>query len=137
MRIDKLREYLFEVINTLTEDRNYQIRADMLSQDINDYSLDKVPTGSEVENWIIGNGIKQDTYSFRGRKKYSKDAENNLENIGFFEQFEELIKSNNEAGVLPDINGIETIECLSPGTLMTNGSDTAEFEIQIRITYRE
>ena len=38
-RITKLRQYLFEVINTLTGVRNYQINADMLSNKIDDYQL--------------------------------------------------------------------------------------------------
>ena len=136
-RITKLRQYLFGVVNTLTDDRNYQINADMLSKDINDYSLDKIPTDRDFETWIIGFGIKQDTFSFRSRKAYSQDTINNLENIGFFEKFEKLIKSNNEAGVLPDIKGIESIECLNCGTMISNETNTAIFNIQIRITYRE
>lgn len=136
-RITKLRQYLFEVINTLTDDRNYQINADMLSNKVDDYSLDKIPTDSDLETWIIGNSIKQDTFSFRSRKAYSQDTINNLANIGFFEQFENKIKSNNEAGVLPDIEGIESIECLNCGTMVTNETNTSVFDIQIRITYRE
>lgn len=136
-RIEKLRLYLFDVINTLTNKRNYQINADMLSKDINDYSLDKIPTDSYVEKWITGNTLKQDTFSFRSRKTYSQDTINNLNNIAFFEQFEDKIKSNNEAGVLPEIEGIESIECLNCGTMIANETNTAIFNIQIRITYRE
>jgi len=43
-RITKLRDYLFGIINTLTTNRNYQINADMLSDKVGDYSLDKIPT---------------------------------------------------------------------------------------------
>ena len=136
-RITKLRQYLFDVVNTLTINRNYQINADMLSNKIDDYSLDKIPMDSEVEMWIIGNTINQDTFSFRSRKAYSQDTINNLSNIGFFEQFESTIKSNNEAGVLPDIEGIESIECLNCGTMIINETNTAVFDIQIRITYRD
>ena len=135
-RISKLREYLFNVINTLTVNTDYQIGADMLGK-IGDYSLDKIPTDVEVEKWIIGVQKKRDVYSFRSRKSYSQDTINNLKNIGFFEDFERKIKSNNEEGILPEINGIESIECLNCGTL--NGVDGTEatFDIQIQITYRE
>lgn len=134
-RITKLREYLFEVINTLTNNRNYQINADMLSKDINDYSLDKIPTDTDLERWVVGNTLQQDTFSFRSRKAYSQDTINNLRNIAFFEKFEDTIKSNNEAGVLPDIKGIQSIECLNCGTMIINDTNTAVFNIQIRITY--
>ncbi len=136
-RITKLRQYLFDVVNGLTSNRNYQINADMLSNKVDDWSLDKIPTATELETWITGNTIKQDTFSFRSRKAYSQDTINNLNNIGFFEQFETAIKSNNEAGVLPDIDGIEKIECLNCGTMIVNETNTAVFNIQIRITYRE
>ena len=71
-RISKLRNYLFEIINTLTTNRNYQINADMLSNKIGDYSLDKIPTDTEVENWIIGVIKRRDIYSFRAEKHIVK-----------------------------------------------------------------
>lgn len=137
-RISKLRDYLFDIINTLTENRNYQINANMLSNKVDDYSLDKIPTNTEVENWIIGVIKRRDVYSFRSRKSYSQDVVVNLKNMGFFEQFENAIKTNNEEGNLPEIEGIESIECLNPFTMISNNDGkTATFDIQIQITYRE
>ena len=136
-RITKLREYLLNVIDTLTTDKNYQINANMLSNDINNYSLDKIPTSTVVEKWINGFAKYRDVYSFRSRNAYSQDTINNLSNIGFFEEFESIIKSNNKKGVLPNIEGIENIECLNAGTMVSADTNTAEFDIQIQITYRE
>ena len=134
-RISKLRDYLFGIINTLTTNRKYQINADMLSNKIDDFSLDKIPTDPEIEKWIIGISKKRDIYSFRSRKPYSQDTITNLTNIGFFEEFENIIKTNNDEGNLPDIDGIESIECLNCGTLnLTNGT-SAIFDIQIQVTY--
>lgn len=135
-RITKLRDYLFEVINTLIEDRNYQINADFLGE-VGDFSLDKIPTASTVQKWVIGVEIHRDVYSFRNRKFYSQDTMNNLNNIGFFEDFEKAIKDNNKKGVLPSIDGIESIECLNCGTLINIDGTQATFDIQIQITYRE
>lgn len=136
-RITKLRTYLFSIIDTLTADKNYQINADMLDNDINNYSLDKIPTASTVEKWVNGVEIHRDVFSFRSRKAYSQDTINNLSNIGFFETFESIIKSNNKKGVLPEIKGIQSIECLNCGAMLTSDTDTAIFDIQIQITYRE
>ncbi len=135
LRISKLRDYLFEIINTLTSNRNYQINANMLSNKIDDYSLDKIPTSSTVETWITGIEIHRDVYSFRSRKSYSQDAIVNLKNMGFFEQFEKVIKSNNDKGILPDIKNIESIECLNCATMNSTDGKEAEFDIQIQITY--
>lgn len=136
-RISKLRTYLFSIIDTLTTDKSYQINANMLDNDINNYSLDKIPTSSTIEKWVNGVEIHRDVYSFRSRMAYSQDTINNLLNIGFFEKFESIIKSNNKKGILPEINGIQNIECLNCGTMNSADTSTAEFDIQIQITYRE
>lgn len=136
LRITKLRNYLLDVIKTINTNIK-QINANMLSNQPDNYSLDKIPVETEVETWIIGNVIHRDVFSFRSRMSYSQDTINNLKNIGFFEQFERIIKSNNDEGILPDIYGIESIECLNCGTMNNNETNTAEFDIQIQITYRE
>lgn len=134
-RIGKLRKYLFKIIDKLVTNTKYQINADFLGN-VGDYSLDKIPTSSEVYTWINGSEIHRDVYSFRSRKEYSQEAINNLLNIGFFEEFESIIKSNNRKGILPDIDGIESIECLNCGALNRAETKTAVFDIQIQITYR-
>lgn len=134
-RISKLRDYLFEVLNDITSNDNYQINADFLG-DVGDFSLDKIPTESKVETWVIGLEIHRDVYSLRSRRFYSQDTINNLKNIGFFENFEDIIKSNNDKGILPEIDGIESIECLNCGTLNDVDGTNATFDIQIQITYR-
>lgn len=133
-RISKTRLYLFEIINTLTANRNYQINADMLGK-VGDFSLDKIPEESTVEPYITGQKICRDVYSLRSRKSYSQDTINNLKNIGFFEEFEDKINSNNDKGVLPEIENIISIKCLNCGTLNSVDGTQAIFDIQIEITY--
>lgn len=135
LRITKLREYLLNVITTLT-DNIEQINADMLDNKIDNYSLDKIPTESVVTRWVTGTEIHRDVYSFRSRKAYSQDTVNNLSNIGFFEKFENAINSNNKKGELPNIQGIQSIECLNSGTMNSADGNTAIFDIQIQITYK-
>lgn len=137
LRITKLRTYLFSIIDTLLTDNKYQINANMLSNEPNNYSLDKIPTSSTVEEWITGSRICRDVYSFRSRVGYSQDTINNLINVGFFEIFEKLISSNNEKGILPNIEGIQSIQCLNCGSMNNANTNTAEFDIQLQIEYKE
>jgi hypothetical protein len=134
LRIQKLREYLFTIVSAINEQCK-QINVDMLSNDINNYSINKIPTSNVVEKWVNGLEIHRDVYSFRSRESYSQDVINNLENIGFFETFEQVINSNNKRGILPNIDGIESIECLNSGTMIDNDTHSAIFDIQIQITY--
>lgn len=135
-RIAKLRKYMFVILNTLTTNTNYQISADFLGK-IGDFSLDKIPTSTKIEKWITGTTIKKDVYALRSRKAYSQDTINNLKSVGFFEELESIIESNNEKGILPEIENIESIECLNCGTLNSVDGTQAIFDIQIQITYRE
>lgn len=137
LRITKLRTYLLSIIDVLVTNKKYQINANMLSNEPNNYSLDKIPTSSTVEEWITGTKICRDVYSFRSRVGYSQDTIENLINVGFFEIFEKLISSNNEKGILPEIDGIQSIQCLNCGSMNNANTNTAEFDIQIQITYKE
>ena len=137
LRITKLRTYLLSIIDVLVTNNKYQINANMLSNEPNNYSLDKIPTSSTVEEWITGTKICRDVYSFRSRVGYSQDTIENLINVGFFEIFEKLISSNNEKGILPNIEGIQSIQCLNCGSMNNANTNTAEFDIQIQITYKE
>lgn len=137
-RIAKLGEYLETILKELNS-KYKRINADFLGIDVNNYSLDKIPTASEVETWLTGTKVCRDVYSFRSRNAYSSNRLNNLKNIGFFETFQNIINSNNDNGILPEIDNIESIECLNQGTF--NYSDesmkTAVFDIQLQIVYRE
>ena len=136
LRITKLREYLLNIVDTLKNDSNSKINVNMLSNDTDNYSLDKIPVAIEVTRWVTGDEIHRDLYSFRSRMNYSQDTINNLQNIGFFENFENLIRTNNRKGILPDIKDIQSIECLDCGTMNSDDGSTAEFDIQVQITYR-
>ena len=137
-RIAKLGKYLETILEELNS--NYKkINADFLEIDVNNYSLDKIPTVSEVETWLTGTKICKDVYSFRSRNPYSSNRLNNLKNIGFFETFQKVINSNNDNGILPKIDNIESIECLNQGTFnyADESMKTAVFDIQLQIIYRE
>lgn len=134
LRVTKLKEYLLRVINDIATSRNFNI--DALPKDTGTYSLDKIPTESTVEKWTIGMEIHRDIFMLRSNRNYSYETINNLKNIGFFEIFEQKIFENNSDGILPDIEGIEKIECLDCGAIKSVETNTAEFGIQIQITYR-
>ena len=137
-RIAKLGEYLETILETLNS-KYKKINADFLGIEVNNYSLDKIPTASEVETWLTGTKICKDVYSFRSRNAYSSNRLNNLKNIGFFEEFQKVINSNNDNGILPKIDNIESIECLNQGTFnyADKSMKTAVFDIQLQIVYRE
>lgn len=133
-RITRLRTYLFTMLDELIDNKGYQINANFL-QDTNNYSIDRLPIDNEVENWIIPIKKYREVYELRSMKSYGADVMENLKNIGFFENLEEVIYSNNKEGKLPEIDGIESIECLNCGALSIAETKQAIFSIQIQINY--
>lgn len=136
LRVTKLRAYLMDIITELIGQYG-EMNINFLSDEPNNYSLDKIPVNPTTDQWIIGNFLKRDVYSFRSRMNYSADTMTNIENIGFYETFEKIIKQKNDNGELPNIDGIQSISCLNCGTMNRANTNTAEFDIQIQIEYRE
>ena len=136
LRVTKLRAYLMDIITELIGQYG-EMNINFLSSEPNNYSLDKIPVNPTTEQWIIGNFLKRDVYSFRSRMNYSTDTMTNIENIGFYETFEKIIKQKNDSNDLPEIDGIQSISCLNCGTMNNANTNTAEFDIQIQIEYRE
>ena len=136
LRVTKLRAYLMDIITELIGQYG-EMNINFLSNEPNNYSLDKIPVVTEVQKWITGDTLYRDVYSFRSRMNYSADTMTNIENIGFYETFEKIIKQKNDNNDLPDIDGIQSISCLNCGTLNRANTNTAEFDIQIQIEYKE
>ena len=137
-RIAKLGKYLEPILEKLNSEYK-KINADFLGIEVNNYSLDKIPTASVVEPYVTGGRLCRDVYSFRSRNPYSSDRLSNLKNIGFFESFQRIISSNNDEGILPNIDRIISIECLNQGTFnyADESMKTAVFDIQLQIIYEE
>lgn len=136
LRITKLREYLMGIIGEI-KDSLEQVNIDFLSNEPDYYSIDKIPVAPQVDQWIIGPVLQREVYSFRSRMNYSVDVMSNLENIGFYELFARKIKEKNDNNELPEIDGIQQISCLNAGTMVRANTNTAEFDIQIEIQFRE
>ena len=136
LRVTKLRAYLMDIITELIGQYG-EMNINFFFFLSNNYSLDKIPINPTREQWIIGNFLKRDVYSFRSRMNYSADTMTNIENIGFYETFEKIIKQKNDNNDLPEIEGIQSISCLNCGTMNNANTNTAEFDIQIQIEYRE
>jgi len=135
MRASKLIEYLYTIIDEIIHNNTYEIKADFLDDDINSYSIDKIPTASTESKFITGERIKKDEYSLRSRFKYTSDQAEELKNIGFFEKFESKIERNNRDKILPDIEGVQKIECLNSGSVVYADDNKCEMRIQIKVTY--
>lgn len=134
MRIEELRIYLVEVLRDMKKDFK-TMDINFLSNEVDHYSIDKIPVQTVREISITGDMVCREVYNFRSRNVYGSGIATNLSNMGFWENFEEKIYSNNEKGILPKIDGITKISCLNCGSLLRAETQTCEMSIQIEIEY--
>lgn len=131
--IEKLKEYFINHVTLAEEFRN--ILADFLGEDATDYVIEPVPIETVLRPYSDGSYLGQLTFNFGSREYYDNSETQNIENLDFYERFSKEIEDNNKKRILPDIDGIQSIECLSNGTIDGIQKGTAKYVIQMRITY--
>lgn len=130
--IDKLRQYFFDLGII---DENSNINVDFLSNEPIQYVIEPIPVEPIIKPYKDGGSLRQFVFQFGSREYFGADVVQNMANTEFYENFSALIEDNNRKGVLPKIDGIQSIECLSNGTINEDNTDNAKYVIQMRITY--
>ena len=131
--VGKLKEYFLNNVTLAEEFKN--ILADYLGEEATDYTIETIPIDPVLKQYTDGSYLGQLTFQFGSREYYDDSDKQNIENLDFYEKFQKEIEYNNEHHILPDIEGIQSIECLSNGTIQDVENKTAKYIIQMRITY--
>lgn len=114
-----------------------KVGVDFLGNEPTEYSIEPIPVNPTVTSDIDDGELKQFAFVFASRESYGSETVQNMLNTKFYEQFSKWIKQNNNNDILPEIPGIESIECTSTAYAYQTGIDTARYQIQLRITYYE
>lgn len=114
-----------------------KINVDYLKDDIDSYSIDQVPVNPVKEPYIDGTELKQIAFDFTIQAPISSKVLVNLTNSKFCEDFQNWIKEQNNNENLPQIPGIEKVECTSPGYVLQKTETTAIYIIQMNCQYYE
>lgn len=79
--------------------------------------------------------MKQFLFIFASREYYGQTVRQNIENLAFYEHFSEWITE----AELPDLDGRipVSIEVVTGGYAFDSGSNTARYQIQLRLLYEE
>ncbi len=129
--IEELRDYIL-TCPYLSEGR---IGVDYLDNEAENYSISVSPAPKVIRRYIDGTEVRQIQFFFDSTLNYGGELTKQIENTSFYEDFAEWIHTNNKSRVLPDIDGIQSIECITNGYLGDIGSDTAIYRIQMQINY--
>ena len=133
--VDKIRDYFLKNVSLAKEFDN--ILTDFLGDEATSYSIEPIPVEPVLRQYRDGGSLNQFIFQFGSREFYDNSVVQNINNLGFYEKFQEEIETNNKNGVLPEIKGIQSIECLNNGTIQDVQNGTAKYVIQMRITYEK
>ena len=131
--IEKIKDYFIQNIQLAQEFEN--ILVDFIGDEAITYTIEPIPVEPVIRPYTDGSSLRQYVFQFGSREYYDNGVAQNIENLDFYERFKNEIETKNRNGILPDVEGIQSIECLTDGTIQDVQNGTAKYIIQMRITY--
>ena len=119
--------------------QDWRVNVDYLGEDM-EYSIDPLPCDPIIQRYADGGAKKQFQFAFTSREEYDKDARINIENSGFYQEFEEWLEQKSFAGELPVLDAGKSpvsIETLNSGYLYDVDGDKARYRIECRLIYTQ
>jgi hypothetical protein len=119
-----------------------RFRVDYLAENPTEYALYAVPSQINYREKVLGEespaGIQSVNYIFASKESYGADVEQNLANLGFYDEIVAWVIAQNAVRNFPAINEgrIKSIVPTLTAYPIEVGSDTARYQIQLRITYK-
>ena len=103
--IESLRDYISTFPN-LSE--GCCLLIDYLGDKAVEYTVEAVPCNPIYKEYVDGGKVKQFLFVFASREYFEADINTCIANLHFYEEFEEWIEDNNEAGTFPDLGENKT-----------------------------
>nr|DAZ26039.1 MAG TPA: Minor capsid protein from bacteriophage [Caudoviricetes sp.] len=115
-----------------------KINVDNLAAEPVRYCIESVPCQPVIRRYVDGASVNQYIFVLASRECYGQEVRQNIDNSAFYEQLVEWIEEQNKTGNLPKLGDGRTaqrIEILSSGYLFDATSDTAQYQLQMRLIY--
>ena len=119
-----------------------RFRVDYLAENPTEYALYAVPSQLNYQENVLGEEIPLPTqtinYIFASKESYGADVEQNLANLGFYDEVVAWILLQNARRNFPNINEgrVKSIVPTLTAYPIEVGSDAARYQIQLKIMYR-
>lgn len=104
------------------------------------YSIDPLPCDPIIQRYTDGGAKKQFQFAFTSQEYYDQDTRINIENSGFYQEFEEWLELKSFAEELPKLGHDKIpiqIETLNSGYLYDVDEDKARYRIECRLIYSQ
>lgn len=137
--VESVRNYILTCPHVSTFRK---IDIEYLSKDYDNLSIEEVPTqnGNVLETFVDGSSYRQFVFVLAARFAYSNALSDNIQNSGFFENFQQWIETQNKLKVYPSLGSGMTpnaIETMTSGYVLyvDESMTTVRCQIQCRLLY--
>ena len=119
-----------------------RFRVDYLAENPTEYAIYSVPSQITYRENILGENVPLDiqtlNFIFASKESYGADIQQNLANLGFYDEIVLWILEQNNEQNFPSINEGAVLSIVPTLTAypVSVGSATAKYQIQIKLTYR-
>ncbi len=132
--VEALHDFL-QGYTPLAEER---LDIDFLGADAGTFSLEVTDGGEWVRRYIDGSGEKALRFVLAHRAGFDQSLAGQAGPLAFYEDFAAWLETQSENGSLPDLGDARTavkVEPLSGGYVLSQGTHTARYQIQCKLTY--
>lgn len=134
--IKQIREYIMKFPGL----KDGCLCVDYLGAEPIEYTVEAVPCDPIYKKYIDGGCLKQFLFIFASREFFSRDVNQCIENLDFYEQFTDWIENNNDNEVLPELDNGKTaltVEVVTQGYVFDYDESAARYQVQLRLIYEE
>ena len=115
-----------------------KLNVDFLPPEAATYSVDVVPVKPIIKQYLDGSSNRQFLFVLATRAYYGEHIRQQIDNLCFFEDFDEWLDTQNRAQTFPDLGDGRTgrkLEVTTSGYVFAPDTDTARYQIQCRLSY--
>ena len=137
--VEQLRKW-FRTCPALSDDNRF--RVDYLSESPTEYAIYASPSTIVYRENVLGEEVPAEiqtlNFIFASKESYGADVQTNLANMGFYDDVVLWVLEQNALRNFPTINGgrVKSIVPTLTAFPAEIGSDTAKYQIQLRMTYK-
>ena len=131
--IEAIRDYIANMDCMKTFDN--AINVNYLDSEIDSFSIEEIPCNPVVKKYVDGSSVRQFQFVFCSREPYGAEILQNIENSNFYEDFANEIELKNSKDILPNIDGIKSIEVTSNAHTVSVTEDTSMYQINLNLKY--
>lgn len=111
-----------------------KVNVDYIKEKIGSYSVDETPNTTILKKYRDGGSLRQITFDFSIQAAFN--VLENIKNSKFCDDFMDWIEQQDSEGVLPKIDGAQSISC-NRGTILQTTETTAVYVIPIKFEYEQ